>query len=365
MKKGLGKGLGALFSIYEDDDNSTASLVNSSATKTAKRAEDVSRETKSVKPEASQAASKQNLGAKIDVNKPVEPSAAYYNWAEAQEKTTGKAAAGASQTFSGERVEIIDLSLIDRNEDQPRKSFDKEALQELAESIKQHGVIQPIVLNNNNGRFMIIAGERRFRASKLAGLKKIPAIVKNYTPRQIKEVSLIENLQREDLNSLEAARAIKQLMEEHNMNQEEVADRIGKSRPAIANTLRLLSLEPEVQALVEKGKLSAGHARCLVVVSKPEDQLKLAKMATDDKKSVRDLEKIVREFLNPQLAAKAKAKQAVSMELKELINDMQKVFATKVHVLGSDRRGRIYIDYYSKDDLDRISDCMEKLKRGR
>ena len=350
MKKGLGKGLGALFSVYEEDGDSTKDLLKSTATK------NVSRETKQEEP-------KPAVEKKIDVSSSAEPQSAYYNWVEARANATGKAAVAATQTFSGERVEILDLGLIDRNEDQPRRTFDKEALQELAESIRQHGVIQPIVVNNNNGRYMIIAGERRFRASKLAGLKKIPAIVKNYTPRQIKEVALIENLQREDLNSLEAARAIKSLMEEHSMNQEEVADRIGKSRSAIANTLRLLSLQPEVQALVEKGKLSAGHARALVVVSKPEDQLKLAKMATDDKKSVRELEKLVREYLNPQLAVKAKAGQSISLELKELINDMQKVFATKVHVLGTDRRGRIYIDYYSKEDLDRLSDCVEKLKK--
>ncbi|MCL2539863.1 MAG: ParB/RepB/Spo0J family partition protein [Firmicutes bacterium] len=349
MKKGLGKGLGALFSVYEQGEQAADDIINSKP---------VPRETNKAEPKSEPKPVPRET---IDVKKPAEPEAAYYNWAEAQERA-GKAAAGVTQNFAGERVEILDLNLIDRNEDQPRKNFDKEALEELAESIRQHGVIQPIVVNNAGGRFVIIAGERRYRASKMAGLKKIPAIIKNYTQRQIKEVALIENLQREDLNSLEAARAIKRLMEEHGMNQEEVADRIGKSRPAIANTLRLLSLQPEVQAMLEKGKLSAGHARTLVVVSKPEDQIRLARLATDDKKSVRDLEKIVREYLNPSLA-KPKAKQSVSLELKELISDMQKIFATKVHVLGGDRRGRIYIDYYSKEDLDRISDCMERLKR--
>ncbi len=254
-------------------------------------------------------------------------------------------------------VDEILISNIAPNINQPRKNFDETALNELADSIRVHGVIQPIVVNDDgNGKYMIIAGERRYRAAKLAGLDSIPAIVKNYTPKQIKEISIIENLQREDLNPIEAARAIKQLMEEYKLNQETVADRIGKSRPAIANLLRLLNLTPEVVSLIENGNLSAGHARCLVAISDSREQVRLAQMARDNKMSVRELEKTVRDLLNPKTK---KVKLEQSDELKELINEMQRVFATKVSAIGNDKKGRIYIDYYSRDDLDRICQLLE------
>ena len=225
-----------------------------------------------------------------------------------------------------------------------------------------HGVIQPIVLAKNiNGGYIIIAGERRFRASQMANLKTIPAIIKDYTERQIKEIALIENLQREDLNPIETAKALRDVMLEYNMTQDEIADRIGKSRSAIANTLRLLSLTNDVIKLVENGKLSAGHARTLVAVVDPKAQLQLALKASEGKMSVRDLEKAVKDYLNPPVKKK-KLEREQSLELKELVNDMQKVFSTKVSVLGSDNKGRIYIDYFSKDDLNRICELIEFLR---
>ena len=249
------------------------------------------------------------------------------------------------------------------NPNQPRKHFDDEALQELANSIKIHGVIQPIIVNKQDGdKYLIIAGERRWRASRIAGLSSVPVVVKTYTEKQVKEVSLIENLQREDLNPIEAARAIKQLMEEYNFTQEAVADRIGKSRSNITNTLRLLSLYPDVIKMVEDGKLSSGHARALVVVEDTTQQIRFAKAACDGKMSVRDLEKAVKNYLNP--AKKTADKPAEqSLELRELIAEMQRVFATKVSAIGNDNKGRIYIDYYSRDDLDRLSDMIELLKK--
>ena len=262
---------------------------------------------------------------------------------------------------TSEGVAEIDIRLIDPNKNQPRKTFDATSLKELSESIKQHGIIQPIVVNDQGGRYMIIAGERRFRASIIAGLKTVPVIIKQYSPRQIKEVSIIENLQREDLNPIEAARAIKELMEEYSFTQEAVADRIGTSRPAITNTLRLLTLSPEVIALIEKNKLSAGHARALVVIEDKDMQVKLAYAAQDNKMSVRDLEKAVKDYLNPK-ANKPKKVQEQSLELKELILNMQRTFATKVSAIGNDRKGRIYIDYYNRDDLDRICELVEKLR---
>ena len=256
----------------------------------------------------------------------------------------------------------VDIKLVDPNKNQPRKTFNAESLKEMADSIRQHGIIQPLVVNENNGRYMIIAGERRFRGAIIAGLKTVPVVIKHYTEKQIKEVSLIENLQREDLNPVESAKAIRELMDVYGFTQESVADRIGKSRPAIANTLRLLSLTPEVLSLVEKGKLSAGHARCLVTITNADAQLKLALAACDNKMTVRDLEKAVKDFFNPKSIAKKQAPEQ-SLELKALANNMKRVFSTKVTILGNDKKGRIYIDYYNSDDLDRIHLLIDKLMR--
>ncbi len=265
------------------------------------------------------------------------------------------------QTEQG--VTEIEISSIFANPNQPRKAFDPTALQELADSIEKHGVIMPIIVNRSGDKYMIIAGERRFRASKLAGLKKVPVIVKNYNERQIKEISLIENLQREDLNPIEAANAMKSLMTDYGLTQEDLADRIGKSRPAIANTLRLLSLAPEVMKLVEDGSLSAGHARALISV--PEsDQKKMANAVVKEGLSVREVEKRVKEyFMTPEEKARRKQKTELSIELKELVSDMQRVFGTKINAIGNDTKGRIYIDYYTRDDLDRLSDIVEYLKK--
>ena len=265
----------------------------------------------------------------------------------------------------GENVKEIEISKIFANPNQPRKVFDAVALEELAQSIAKHGVIMPIIVNKSGDRFMIIAGERRFRASKIAGLTKIPVIVKNYMERQIKEISLIENLQREDLNPIEAANAMQALMQDYGLTQEELADRIGKSRPAIANTLRLLTLNPEVIKMVANGALSAGHAR--TILSIPQyDQTKIAEQIIKDGCSVRDTEKIVKDyFIPPEEKAKKKERQQLSAELKELIVDMQRVFGTKVNAIGNDRKGRIYIDYYTRDDLDRLAEILEFVKRNK
>lgn len=257
-------------------------------------------------------------------------------------------------------VSEIAISDIFANPDQPRKDFDEEALNELAASIKKHGVIMPIIVNRSGNRYMIIAGERRFRASKIAGLDTVPVIVKNYDERQIKEISLIENLQREDLNPIEAASAMRSLMEDYHLSQEELADRIGKSRSAIANTLRLLNLQKDVLEMVKTGELSAGHARAIVSIPSL-DQKKMAQSIVKGGLSVRAAEKLVKDYFLPP-EEKKKAKMPLSAELKELIGDMQRVFGTKVNAIGNDNKGRIYIDYYTRDDLDRLSEMVETLK---
>ncbi|MDE6104309.1 MAG: ParB/RepB/Spo0J family partition protein [Clostridia bacterium] len=256
----------------------------------------------------------------------------------------------------------MELEKISANPNQPRKNFDEQALKELADSIKEHGVIQPIVVNDNkDGTYMIIAGERRYRACQLANLKTIPVVIRNYSERQIKEISLIENLQREDLNPIEAATAMKQLMNDYKLTQDELAERIGKSRPAIANTLRLLNLSPEVMNLVAEGKLSAGHARTIVLLP-AQQQLEFANDAIKNQTSVRELEKKVRAYSIPPeiLDEKKKKKRALaSVELKQLVERMRFTFRTKVSLIGTDKKGRIYIDYYSRDDLDRISEILD------
>ena len=259
-------------------------------------------------------------------------------------------------------AEDMSLDIIHPNPNQPRKNFDEQALSELADSIKKHGVIMPIVVNDEkDGTYMIIAGERRYRACKMAGKDKIPVVVRNYSAREIKEISLIENLQREDLNPIEAATAMKQLMVEYRLTQDELAERIGKSRPAVANTLRLLNLCPDVIELVSDGKLSAGHARTLVPLSS-EDQVAFAKDAVKNQYSVRVLEKKVRAHSIPpeMLEEKKKKKRALaSIELKQLVDRMRFAFRTKVSLIGTDKKGRIYIDYYSRDDLDRIAEILD------
>lgn len=256
----------------------------------------------------------------------------------------------------------MELSKIVANPNQPRKNFDEQALKELSDSIKKHGVIMPIVVNDNrDGTYMIIAGERRYRASKLAGKATIPVVIRNYSEREIKEISLIENLQREDLNPIEAATAMKQLMIDYKLTQDELAERIGKSRPAIANTLRLLNLSPEVIMMVAEGKLSAGHARTIVPLP-PEEQIAFAEDAIKGGYSVRALEKKVRAYNIPPeiLEERKKKKRALaSIELKQLVERMRFTFRTKVSLIGTDKKGRIYIDYYSNDDLDRISEILD------
>ena len=264
------------------------------------------------------------------------------------------------KTTSG--VTELEIGKIKPNPNQPRKNFDIDALNELAASIKIHGIVQPIVVNKQgNDEYLIIAGERRWRAANICGLKTVPVIVKNYTDKQVKEISIIENLQREDLNPIEAARAIKELMDEYGLTQEAVSERIGKSRSNIANTLRLLTLYPDVIKLVEDGKLTSGHARCLVVIEDKNQQIKLAQTAVSKNLNVRDLEKMVKNYTNP--TKKVIIREEQSLELKELINQMQKTFAKKVSAIGNDNKGRIYIDYYTRDDLDRIAELLELLNK--
>lgn len=258
-----------------------------------------------------------------------------------------------------ETAEML-LSEIEPNIDQPRKTFGDDALAALVESIKRHGIITPLIVTPKpDGKYMIIAGERRYRAAKAAGLVSVPVCVRECTPVQIDELSLIENIQREDLNPMEVARAIKKLMDDYGYTQEEAAERIGKARPTVANLLRLIDLSAPVQRLVEEGHLSAGHARCLVVVQNPELQWELAQKGRDDKMSVREFEKLVKNTVSPKKKSEP-VKQ--SLELKDMVVRMQRTFGTKVSLLGNDNKGRIFIDYYTPDDLNRLESMLAFLE---
>jgi ParB family chromosome partitioning protein len=266
----------------------------------------------------------------------------------------------------GDKILFISIDNIKPNPGQPRKSFNESAIGELADSIKEYGILQPLVLRKQGNSYIIVAGERRFRAAKVAGLSQVPAIIKELTDQKTREISLIENLQREDLNAIEAAEALKELMDGYNLTQEEVAQRIGKARPSIANTLRLLSLDKRVKQMVREDRLSAGHARTLIPVTDADEQLRMAELCENGQLSVRELEKMVRYYLHPEKQPKKMSDQQkakMSAEMKEFANNLNRVFMTKVKLMGNENKGRITIDYFSKDDLQRIYELIEKLSK--
>jgi len=258
--------------------------------------------------------------------------------------------------------QMLKLSQVEPNRNQPRKQFDQEALEELAGSIKQYGIIQPIVVAKKADYYEIIAGERRWRAAKLAGLKEIPVVVKDYTDKEIAEISLIENIQRENLNPIEEAQAYKTLIEEYDLTQEELSERISKSRTQIANTMRLLKLHEDVQKLLTNGSLSAGHARALLGLEIMEEQLRVAEKIINENLSVRQTEDLVRQINNPPKTAKKPKKPESNVFYKDLERRMTERLGTKVKIARTDSgKGRIEISYYSEDELDRIYTMINQL----
>ena len=253
------------------------------------------------------------------------------------------------ETTSDELVKSIKLNEIEPNKEQARKNFDDESLEELANSIKEYGVIQPIVVSKKDNYYQIIAGERRWRASKKAGLKEIPAIVRDDDEQKNKEISLIENIQREDLNPIEKARGIKQLMQEYNLTQQNVADKLGKSRSSIANTVRILNLDERVIQLAVEGKLTEGHCKTLMTIDDPEKQYKMALYIIESGDSVRDAEKRMR------VRKKTQGKQEKYLPIyRDIETTFQEFFGTKVKLDAGERKGKIIINYNSNDDLERI-----------
>ena len=258
-------------------------------------------------------------------------------------------------------VNEIAIELVHANPNQPRKTFNEESLNELADSIKTHGILQPLVVTKMGDYYRIVAGERRFRAAKKAGLTAVPVIIKELSEKEVREIALVENLQREDLNPMEESEALYLLLKENELTQEELAKTLGKSRPAVANALRLLTLPKELQNMVRDLSISTGHAKVLMGVKAPEVQLALAREVIARKLSVRELEARIAALQAVKKVPAEKVK-SVSLELKAMIADMQRVFGTKVRVSGSDKKGKIVIDYYNSDDLQRIFDLVEVLK---
>ncbi len=270
-----------------------------------------------------------------------------------------KEAAKKEEESSDKQETLVKITMVEPNREQPRKNFDEDALLELSESIKQFGLLQPILVQQRKDYYEIIAGERRWRAAKLAGLKEVPVIIKNLTEQEIVEIALIENIQREDLNPIEEAQAYKRLLTEFNLKQDEVAERVSKSRTAVTNSMRLLKLNEEVQQMVINDMISTGHARALLAIEDQEQQYLLAQRIFDEKLSVRDIEKIVKSFGKP---AKAKKEKNVSLDIvyQDLEEKMKQRLNTKVAISGKgDGSGKIEIEFYSHDDLDRILDMLK------
>ncbi|EOR24306.1 MULTISPECIES: ParB/RepB/Spo0J family partition protein [Clostridium] len=255
------------------------------------------------------------------------------------------------------KTSIISLNLIKSNDEQPRKSFDNEKIAELAQSIKEHGIIQPIILNKKGDYYIIVAGERRWRAAKFLGLKEVPAIVMELTEKDILEVSLIENIQRQDLNPIEEAMAYKKLLSEFNLTQEELSKRVGKSRVAISNVIRLTNLSETVKQYLIDEVITEGHGRALLAIEDPEIQCEIAQKVIDEKLSVRELEKLIK-YLNIEKKQKDKVRE-INPYYKDVTEKLQNYFGTKVNISNKNNKGKIEIEYYSNEDLQRILEIMD------
>ena len=255
---------------------------------------------------------------------------------------------------------IVKINEVEPNKNQPRRTFDEDALLELAESIKQHGVIQPLIVKKRDKYYEIIAGERRWRAAKMAGLKEIPIVIKDLSDQEIMEVALIENIQREDLNPIEEAQAYQRLIKEYNYKQDELAERVSKSRVAVTNSMRLLKLDERVQKMIIDDMLSAGHARALLAITDSEKQYTIAMKVFDEKLSVRETEKLIKN-LDKQVKPKVNTTPENDFIYRDIENKLKESMGTKVIIHNKDNnKGKIEIEYYSQDDFERIVDILKK-----
>lgn len=263
-----------------------------------------------------------------------------------------------------ERIHFIDISLIEPNREQPRKEFDEDALSELVESVQRHGVLQPIIIRKRNKGYEIVAGERRWRAAREAGLSEIPALVKEFDQAEVTQIALIENIQRENLNVIEEALAYKNLSEKYKLTQEEISQAVGKSRPYISNIMRLLNLGDEIIKLISSGSISSGHGRALLSVEDKDARLQLSQTVIENNLSVRETEKLVKDFLekkeNKISSNKVNKKKMKDPFILEIEESLRKVFGTKVLISKGSKKGKIEIEYYNDDDLERILELLSK-----
>ncbi len=261
---------------------------------------------------------------------------------------------------------LVGIGKVQPNKGQPRKNFNEDALEELADSIKLHGIISPIIVQDRNDHYEIIAGERRWRAAMKAGLKEVPVIIKNYTDEEIMIISLLENIQREDLSDIEEAQAYKKLIDEFGLKQDEVAEKVSKSRTAITNSIRLLKLSDEVQQMINDDMITAGHARALISIEDPDEQYRIAQQIFDEKMSVREVEKLVKSLGKIKPTKKTKSiDKALEAIYKDIEEKLKQKLDTKVSVLPSskgDGSGKLEIEFYSNDDLEKIIDILNKAK---
>lgn len=294
------------------------------------------------------AVKKKGLGKGLDSlipdNKPVKSSKPETEVLEENESKNGE--------------QMMKINMVEPNRDQPRKKFEEDALLELSDSIKQFGILQPLLVRKQKDYYEIIAGERRWRAAKMAGIKEVPVIIKDYTEQEIVEIGLIENIQRENLNPIEEAMAFKRLLQEFNLKQDEVAERVSKSRTAVTNSMRLLKLDDRVQQMIVDDMISTGHARALLAIDNKDEQYEIANRVFDEKLSVRETEKLVKEIKNPK---KPKVKKAVENEFiyDDLANKMKEVMGTKVSISSKGNgKGKIEIEYYSDQELERMFEMI-------
>ncbi len=347
-KRGLGRGLEALLGSGAEDTADAASPAGNDK-KTASGSAGNAAKSGTARTGASGKKGGSASGAAdahTDANKTVAGAAG----------SAGEAGAGAT----GAAEQMVKISMVVPNKDQPRKNFDKESLEELTQSIRQYGIVTPLIVKRSGRMYEIIAGERRWRAAQAAGLKEIPVVIRDYDERLAAEVAIIENLQREDLNPIEEAQAYEQLMKEYGLSQEEVAVRVSKNRTTITNTLRLLRLDERVREMVVDGSISAGHARALLGLADGDDQKALADIAAAESLSVREIEKRVKNFDRPKPPKRVETQEA-AIYFKAYEDKIQSLLGTKVHInRKSPTKGRIEIEYYSQEELERLMELIER-----
>ena len=386
-RTGLGRGLGAFFgNDYEDAEagKSSAKPSDEAGKKTSVRETEQEIEKKSLeeldmvlpgskKQKKSASAGKTaaktvGKGSRVGVAK-----ASGKTTTEGKTRTAGETAAKSkTQTAKAEPVvkivevekeKFLNISEIEPNVSQPRKMFDEEQLGELAESIRRYGVLQPLLVQKKGDRYELIAGERRWRAAKLAGFREVPVIVREYTRQQTMEIALIENVQRADLNPIEEAQAFQQLIQEFHLTQEEIANRVSKNRATITNSMRLLKLDSRVQDMLAEGKISSGHARALLGLEDRERQYQVAVKIIEEKLSVRDVEKLVKMMNRPPKEKKPEKGPDIDLIYRQVEDKLKSIMGTKVVINQKDKnKGRIEIEYYSQEELERLIELMESLK---